>query len=107
VRLVRGLPRMRMAETCGASRRDHGPGLSRLRLIHHRERREPVYQAIGQFFAEFERSNRTLICRDLLGCDIRKKEGMQAARTATSSRHLSKMVQDAAEILESILQGGS
>ena len=99
---------MRMAETCGAV-----TGAIMVLGLYWAtaesttaERREPVYQAMGQFFAEFERRNRTLICRDLLGCDIRTKEGMQAAK----NRNLFKttcpqMVQDAAEILESILSG--
>jgi hypothetical protein len=38
--------------------------------------RGPVYQAVRAFMTEFERRNRTLICRDLLDCDIRTEEGM-------------------------------
>jgi C_GCAxxG_C_C family probable redox protein len=99
---------MRMAETCGAvTGAIMVLGLYRATAESTTaERREPVYQAMGQFFAEFERRNRTLICRDLLGCDIRTEAGMQAAK----DRNLFKttcpqMVQDAAEILESILSG--
>jgi hypothetical protein len=66
--------------------------------------REPVYQAVKEFSAEFERRNRTLICRDLLGCDIRTEEGMQAARQRGLYKTVCpRTVRDAAEILEAML----
>lgn len=97
---------MRMAETCGAvtgaimvlglARATAGSTTARLR--------EPVYQAVKEFSAEFERRHRTLICRDLLGCDIRTEEGMQAAKERGLYKTICpKMVQDAAEILETML----
>ena len=97
---------MRMAETCGAvTGAIMVLGLYRATAESTTaERREPVYQAMGQFFAEFERRNRTLICRDLLGCDIRTEAGMRAAKDRNLFKTTCpKMVQDAAEILESIL----
>lgn len=97
---------MRMAETCGAvTGAIMVLGLSRAATDSTTaERREPVYQAIGQFFAEFERRNGTLICRDLLCCDIRTEEGLQAAKDRNLFKSICpRMVQDAAEILESIL----
>ncbi|MDO8945495.1 MAG: C-GCAxxG-C-C family protein, partial [Desulfobacterales bacterium] len=73
---------MRLAETCGAV-----TGAIMVLGLHRAtaesttaKLREPVYQAVKEFSAEFERRNRTLICRDLLGCDIRTEEGMQAAK---------------------------
>ena len=66
--------------------------------------REPVYRAVKEFNAKFERRNLTLVCRDLLGCDIRTEEGMQAAKARGLYKTICpKMVQDAAEILETIL----
>jgi C_GCAxxG_C_C family probable redox protein len=97
---------MRMAETCGAvtgaimvlglARATAGSTTARLR--------EPVYQAVKVFSAEFERRHHTLVCRDLLGCDIRTEEGMQAAKDRGLYKTVCpKMVQDAAEILETML----
>jgi C_GCAxxG_C_C family probable redox protein len=97
---------MRMAETCGSvtgavmvlGLQQAAAGSTTAKL------REPVYQAVKEFSAEFERRNRTLICRDLLGCDIRTEEGMQAAKERGLYRTVCpKTVQDAAEILEAML----
>ena len=98
---------MRMAETCGSvtgaimvlGLQQATAGSTTAKL------REPVYQAVKEFSAEFERRNRTLICRDLLGCDIRTAEGMQAAKERGLYKTVCpKTVRDAAEILESILK---
>ena len=97
---------MRMAETCGAvTGAVMVLGLSRAAADSTTaERREPVYQAVKQFLTEFERRNGTLICRDLLCCDIRTEEGVQAAKDRNLFKTVCpRMVQDAAEILESVL----
>jgi C_GCAxxG_C_C family probable redox protein len=97
---------MRMAETCGAvTGAIMVLGLYRaMPESTTAERREPVYQAVKQYIVEFERRNGTLICRDLLGCDIRTEEGMQAAKERGLYKTICpKMVQDAAEILETML----
>ena len=75
---------MRMAETCGAvTGAIMVLGLARATVESTTAKlREPVYRAVKEFNAEFERRNRTLVCRDLLGCDIRTEEGMQAAKEA-------------------------
>jgi C_GCAxxG_C_C family probable redox protein len=97
---------MRMAETCGAV-----TGAIMVLGLHRAmaesttaNLREPVYEAVKELNAEFERRHRTLICRDLLGCDIRTEEGMQAAKECGLYKTICpKMVQDAAEILEAML----
>jgi C_GCAxxG_C_C family probable redox protein len=97
---------MRMAETCGAvTGAIMVLGLHRATAESTTARlREPVYEAVKEFSVEFERRNRTLICRDLLGCDIRTEEGMQAAKERGLYKTICpKMVQDAAEILETML----
>jgi len=97
---------MRMAETCGAvTGAIMVIGLYRATAESTTAKlREPVYQAVKEFAAEFERRNRTLICRDLLECDIRTAEGMQAAKERNLFKTICpKMVEDAAEILESVL----
>jgi C_GCAxxG_C_C family probable redox protein len=98
---------MRIAETCGAV-----TGAIMVLGLHRAtaesttaKLREPVYQAVREFIAEFERRNRTLVCRDLLDCDIRTEEGMQAAKERGLFKTVCpKMVADAAEILESMLK---
>ena len=98
---------MRIAETCGAvTGAIMVLGLYRATAESTTaKRREPVYLAVKEFMDEFERRHRTLICRDLLGCDIRTQEGMQAAKERGLYKTVCpKMVQDAAEILESMLQ---
>ena len=99
---------MRMAETCGAVT----GAIMVLGLRHATEEcrivkgREPVYAAIGEFRAHFEARNRTVVCRELLGCDVSTPEGAQAARERNLYKTVCpKMVRDAAEILEMMLGG--
>ena len=42
--------------------------------------REPVYAAMQAFLVHFEARNGTVVCRDLLGCDISTPQGAQAAK---------------------------
>jgi C_GCAxxG_C_C family probable redox protein len=99
---------MRMAETCGAMT----GAIMILGLRHATEEchvvkgREPVYAAIREFRAHFEARNRTVVCRELLGCDVCTPEGAQAARERNLYKTVCpKMVRDAAEILEMMLGG--
>ena len=97
---------MRMAQTCGAATgafmvlglRFGGPDCDQ------RDRREDVYAAIRQFTVRFHERNHTLICKDLLGCDISTPEGSRQASTQGLFRTICpRLVQDAAEILEELL----
>ena len=107
VRLAAGFAGgMRKAETCGAvTGAIMVLGLYRATAeATTAQRREPVYRAMEEFTAEFDRRNRTLICRQLLGCDISTPEGMQAAKERGLYKTICpKMVRDAAEILETML----
>jgi C_GCAxxG_C_C family probable redox protein len=97
---------MRMAETCGSvAGAIMVLGLQRATAESTTAKlREPVNQAVKEFSAEFERRNGTLVCRDLLGCDIRTEEGMQAAKERGLYKTVCpKTVRDAAEILEAML----
>jgi C_GCAxxG_C_C family probable redox protein len=98
---------MRIAETCGAvTGAIMVLGLCRATAESTTaKRREPVYMAVQQFMTEYERRNRTLICRDLLGCDIRTEEGLRAAKERGLYKTVCpRMVQDAAEILEVLIR---
>ena len=68
--------------------------------------RKGVYAAVREFVSRFERRTGSVICRDLLGHDISTSAGMQAAKEhSLFDTKCPKLVQDAAEILEGMLQG--
>jgi C_GCAxxG_C_C family probable redox protein len=97
---------MRLAQTCGAvtgafmvlGLKHAGPDCDQ------RDGRENVYAAIREFAARFQGRNHTVVCKDLLGCDISTPEGAQRATQEGLFRTICpKLVQDAAEILEEML----
>ncbi|OHB67998.1 MAG: hypothetical protein A2V70_06630 [Planctomycetes bacterium RBG_13_63_9] len=99
---------MRMGETCGAVT----GALMVLGLRHGgdhsgtRRGRDAVYAAVQQFTSRFQQRNGSVICKDLLGCDISTPEGMQTARQQNLFKtKCTRMVQDAAEILEDMAPG--
>ncbi len=61
--------------------------------------------AAQELIAEFKKRNNTVICRELLGCDLGTAEGQQ---TAKREKHFKKRcpryVRDAAEIIEEMLK---
>jgi C_GCAxxG_C_C family probable redox protein len=97
---------MRMAQTCGAvtgafmilGLKHAGPNCDQ------RDCRENVYAPIRAFTAQFQQRNHTLVCKELLGCDISTPQGAQQAMKEGLFRSICpKLVQDAAEILEEML----
>jgi C_GCAxxG_C_C family probable redox protein len=101
---------MRMAETCGAVT----GAFMVLGLAHATSEcnvvkgRQPVYAALTQFRGMFEARNKTVVCRDLLGCDPTTPEGAQLAKERGLFKTTClKMVRDTAEILERMLEGVS
>jgi C_GCAxxG_C_C family probable redox protein len=94
---------MRLAQTCGAvtgafmvlGLRHAGPECDQ------RNGRENVYAAIREFAARFQQRNGTVVCKELLGCDISTPDGVREATEKGFFRTICpKLVQDAAEILE-------
>lgn len=66
--------------------------------------RKTVYAAVIEFLKQFEKLNRTLSCRELLGCDVNTAEGMQiAAEKDLFKTVCPKFVRDAAMILDQML----
>ena len=60
-----------------------------------------MYDAVTEFASRFRDRNRTLHCRELLGCDISTPEEMRRAREDNLLLTICpKMVADAAQILE-------
>jgi C_GCAxxG_C_C family probable redox protein len=97
---------MRLAQTCGAvtgvfmilGLKHAGPNCDQ------RDGRESVYAAIREFAAKFQERNHTVVCKNLLGCDISTADGLRRATQEGLFRTICpKLVQDAAEILEEML----
>jgi C_GCAxxG_C_C family probable redox protein len=61
---------------------------------------------LAQRFTErFIAANGTIVCRELLGCDISTSEGLKAAKKEKHfKKRCPKYVRDAAEILEELLR---
>jgi len=95
----------RMAETCGAvTRAMMVLGLKFGAVSPDREAKERVYAKIREFADRFKARNGSLLCRDLLGCDISTPEGYEVAKEKRLvSTTCPKFVRDAAEILEEML----
>jgi C_GCAxxG_C_C family probable redox protein len=70
------------------------------------ESKEKVYSLVNEFVAEFKSRNRSIICKELLGCDISTPEGMKMAHDdKLIATRCPGFVHDAALILEDILAG--
>jgi len=96
----------RMAKTCGAVTGAFMVlGLKYGNAdIHDKEARERIYGLVREFTRQFENRNGSIICRELLDCDISKPEGAQAAtENGLFASVCPKMVGDAAEILEEMM----
>ena len=93
----------REGEVCGAV----SGALVILGLRHGRAEPDPlvlkerVYACTQEFLAQFKARNRTLICRELLGCDLRTPEGRQAMKERDLHHAIcEKLVRDAVETLD-------
>ena len=53
--------------------------------IHYKEAKERVYKLVREFSHRFESRNNSIICRELLGCDISNPEGIIAAKKTACS----------------------
>jgi hypothetical protein len=62
------------------------------------------YELVNKFAERFKARNKTIKCRDLIGMDILTRAGLQKARDLGLFTSLcAKYVQDAVEIIETIL----
>lgn len=93
----------RMAQTCGAVT----GAFMVLGLKYGGEdadAREKAYQMVRDFARRFEQRHGSLVCRDLMECDISTPEGQQAAKDrGLRSGVCTPLVRQAAEILETML----
>jgi C_GCAxxG_C_C family probable redox protein len=66
--------------------------------------RETVYERVREFAKRFEARNGTTVCRNLIQCDIDTPDGLAMARQEKLFATVCpKFIQDAAEILEEML----
>lgn len=69
-----------------------------------KETKEKAYNLAKEFTDNFKSRNKAIACKELLGCDIGKPEGMNFAKEKDLFNVLCpRLVRDAAEILEQIL----
>lgn len=94
---------MRLGETCGAV-----TGAFMVLGLRHcsadcdrSSGREETYARVIEFADKFKQRNGSILCRELLGCDISTPQGMKQAQEQNLFKTTCvKMVEDAAEILE-------
>jgi C_GCAxxG_C_C family probable redox protein len=67
--------------------------------------KEKTYRLVREFAEKFQARNESIVCRDLLGCDISTETGSNRAKENGLFRKVCpKLVRDAAEILEGMLE---
>jgi C_GCAxxG_C_C family probable redox protein len=96
----------RMCETCGAVTGAFmvlGLKYGKVKM-EDEAAKEKTYALVRQFADEFTARNGSIVCRELLGCDIGTPEGMKYAKeNRLTSTKCPKYVRDAADILEHLL----
>jgi C_GCAxxG_C_C family probable redox protein len=67
--------------------------------------RENAYAVVREFVHRFKGRNVSVLCRDLLDCDISTSEGMKRAKEeGLIKKTCPKFVKDAAQILDQLLE---
>jgi C_GCAxxG_C_C family probable redox protein len=67
--------------------------------------KEEIYRLSQEFMRRFEEKHATLLCRDLIGCDINTPAGSQmAAERRVFVTICPALVREAAEIVQSLLE---
>ena len=97
----------RMGETCGAVTGAFMViGLKYGKTCAEDEQsKEKTYSLVKEFVEKFRSRNGSIVCKELLGCDISTPEGRELAREKGLFITICpKFVQDAAEIVEQILR---
>jgi len=96
----------RMCETCGAVTGAFmviGLKYGKVK-VEDEPAKEKAYALVREFAGEFKAKNGSIVCRELLGCDMSTPEGMKFAKEhRLHSTICPKLVRDAAEILDTLL----
>jgi C_GCAxxG_C_C family probable redox protein len=97
---------MRMAQTCGAV----AAAFMVIGLkygqdkVQDKEAKAITYSLVEEFAEKFESRNGSVMCKELLGCDISTPDGMKTARERDLFvSFCPRMVRDTAEIIEQML----
>ncbi len=96
----------RLGETCGAVTGAFMIlGLKYGSPATDRQAKETIYAVVREFAQRFQTIHGSLLCRDLLGCDLNTPEGLALAQEKKLfSTVCSPYVETAAEILEEMLK---
>ncbi len=99
----------RLAETCGAVTGAFMVlGLKSGSATTDKQAKETVYALVRQFATKFKDVHGSLLCRDLLGCNLNTPEGLAVAQEKKLfSTVCPPYVETAAQILEEMLTSGS
>jgi C_GCAxxG_C_C family probable redox protein len=97
---------MRLGETCGAV-----TGAFMLLGLKYaadncdqRDKRENIYAVIRQFTDQFRKRDHSIVCKELIGCDISTPQGAQEALQKGVYRQICPdLVRHAAEIIEQMM----
>lgn len=90
---------MRKGEVCGAC-----TGALMVLGLKYGENKQKSNEVCEKFLDEFKNENGSIICRDLLGCDIGTEEGVKYAKENNLFKDLCpKMVESAAKIVNEII----
>ena len=96
-----------MGETCGAvtgALMVTGLKYGQTR-VEDKEPKKKTYRLVKEFAEKFKVRNGSINCTELLGCDLSTPEGMQRAKErGLFTTVCPKFVQDAAEILEELIE---
>lgn len=66
--------------------------------------RDKTYELVNQFIKSFKEKNKSIICRELLECDLQTPEGRcKAKEEGLFETHCPNYVRNAAEILEELI----
>ncbi len=69
------------------------------------EAKQKTASLVREFAEKFEERHKSIVCKELLGCDISTDEGSKHAKESNLTGTICpKLVADAVEILEEILQ---
>ena len=97
----------RMAQTCGAV-----TGAYMVIGLKHgavsgqdQDAKQKTYRLVREFAERFHARNGSVVCRELLGCDISTPEGFEKMRAlGLHEKVCTKLVRDACEILDEMLK---
>jgi C_GCAxxG_C_C family probable redox protein len=68
------------------------------------EARDKTFELVNQFIKRFKEKNKSIICRELLECDLRTSEGRtKAEKLGLFRTHCPNFVRNSAEILEELV----